>query len=591
MKTTLTILTCLFLYSFLQAQNSVSWIQYTEGISIATDMNNNVYTVNYEYNPGGDIHLTKRNADGVFQWESVYDNTDPVLFESSTWVETDHAGNVIVTGTINSGYSNPVKANSIVMKYDSNGVLLWRNVYETFFDGSYTKKCLVDNNNNIYVLGMGSSSNGFVTKIKKFAPDGTVLWSFFDNAGIGVAFNFKFSRDNKLLIVGRSAFGSVNGFAKIDLDGNHIWSQTGLNSVNIGDAAGDSEGNTYLTTGEYVFNGGTLIKKLDPAGTQTWSNAFPFAGLRIEVGNDNLPVVCGFPNSGSGGAAFLKVDQNGNQIWYNADADGSAYNLLMHAQLKIDAYNNAYLAAGTLFEMAICKINQEGNSIYTLTTPGSYANGFSIGADNNIYVVGGATAKITQTPPPQDKILQLSILLEGLYTGNGSMRKALNTSGNQFPENIADQIQIELHDATNYNTLILSLNNVNLNCDGTATLIIPSQYNANYFLTLKHRNSLEIVSASPVSFASNGISYSFDHSNKAFGSKLKSSADGAWLAYSGDINQDGIINELDIQLVYDQTAQFTTGYSSTDLNGDAVVDAEDLILIDNQFGIVQSATP
>ncbi|MBK7029855.1 MAG: hypothetical protein IPH45_11865 [Bacteroidales bacterium] len=53
MKTTLTILTCLFLYSFLQAQNSVSWIQYTEGISIATDMNNNVYTVNYEYNPGG----------------------------------------------------------------------------------------------------------------------------------------------------------------------------------------------------------------------------------------------------------------------------------------------------------------------------------------------------------------------------------------------------------------------------------------------------------------------------------------------------------------------------------------------------------
>jgi hypothetical protein len=41
------------------------------------------------------------------------------------------------------------------MKYDSAGNLLWRNVYESSFDGSSVKKCLVDASGNIYVLGMG----------------------------------------------------------------------------------------------------------------------------------------------------------------------------------------------------------------------------------------------------------------------------------------------------------------------------------------------------------------------------------------------------------------------------------------------------
>lgn len=591
MKPAIILIISFLISSISIAQNSVAWVQYTGGNSIATDLNNNVYTVNYEYNPGGDIHLTKRNSDGVLQWEVSYDNTDPTKFESSTWVETDHLGNIIVTGTVNSGYSNPVKANSIVMKYDPSGNLLWRHVYETSFDGSYTKKCLVDENNNIYILGMGSGPGGFVTKVKKYNPEGVAQWSYFDNAGIGVALNFKFSRDNKILITARSAFGSVNGFAKIDLNGNNIWSQAGLNSVNIGDVAGDSDGNTYLVTGEYVFNGGTLIKKLNPSGIQQWSYAFPFAGLRIEVGNDNLPVACGYPGSGGGGTAFLKVDQNGTQLWYNADADGSSYNLLMHAQLKTDAYNNAYLAAGTLFEMAICKVNSEGNSVYTITTPGSNASGFSLGNDNQVYVVGGTTAKIMQTPPPQDKTLQLSILMEGLYIGNGLMRKASNQTGYQFPGQVCDQIQVELHSAGNYSVVSYSQSNINLHTDGSASLVIPAQFSGNYYIAIKHRNSLETVSSMPVSFSGNVISYHFDAANKAFGSNLKSHPDGHSLVFSGDINQDGFINETDIQTIENDGGQFLTGYLNTDLNGDALIDASDLIIADNKFGLIQSVTP
>jgi len=74
-----------------------------------------------------------------------------------------------------SGYSNPVEAASIVMKFRPDGVLVWRRVYEGGFDGSSVRKCLVDRYDDVYVLGMGSGPSGRVTKVKKFASDGTVL--------------------------------------------------------------------------------------------------------------------------------------------------------------------------------------------------------------------------------------------------------------------------------------------------------------------------------------------------------------------------------------------------------------------------------
>ena len=396
-KLCMLLFTCIPLY--VMAQGTRAWVKDTAGISIATDSANNVYTVYYEFNPGGDIYLTKRNTDGQFLWQAKFDNTDAGSFESASWVATDRLGNIIVTGTSNSGFSNPVTAASIIMKFDSNGNLLWRHVYETSFDGSYTKKCLVDADNNIYVLGMGSGPSGFVTKVKKFSPDGTALWSYFDNAGIGAPVNFKFTPDKKIVISCRSIFGSVNGYAKIDLSGNNLWSLGGVYSLTIGDAAGDAYGNTYIVHGEFVLNSGSVIKKLSPQGVLIWDKVYSLSAFRVETGSDNCPVICGFPNVGTPGAAFVKTDTAGNVLWTNPDADGKL-GLLLHAQLTMDAYNNIYLGAGTLVQMAICKVNSDGSSAWTTTTRGAYTNAFVLGSDYNVYVTGGgATAKLLQDSP------------------------------------------------------------------------------------------------------------------------------------------------------------------------------------------------
>ncbi len=372
------------------AQATIEWSQPTRGVSIAVDASHNVFTVDYEYNPAGDITLTKRDPNGNLLWNATYNQTDNSKWEKATWVETDSEGNAIVTGTLMSGYSNPVNAASILMKYSPDGVLLWRRVYESSFDGSYTKMCLVDDFNDIYVLGMGSGPTSFVTKVKTFNPAGDSLWSYYDGAGVGAPVYFKFTPDNGIVISCRGIVGSVNGYAKIDLNGNPIWSLGGQMSLTVGDVAGDAFGNSY------VVQAGTTLKKLNSAGTQIWSTTLAFAGSRVEVGTDNQPVMAGFPTTGSAGAAFWKTDTSGATLWSNLDADGPLA-LLLHARLLLDNQNNAYLAAGTLFEMAICKVRSDGTSDWTITSSGSYANSFTFDSNQNVYVIGGYTVKIRQS--------------------------------------------------------------------------------------------------------------------------------------------------------------------------------------------------
>ncbi len=329
---------------------------------------------------------------------------DPTKWEKATWVTTDNDNNILVSGTFMSGYSNPVNAASILMKFSPTGNLLWRQVFESSFDGSYTKKCLVDASNNIYVLGMGSGPAGYVTKIKKFSSTGSALWSYFDADGIGAPINFKFTPDGSIVIACRSIYGSINGYAKIDLNGNKIWSYPGVYSLTVGDASGDLFGNTYLVHGEYVTDPGTVLKKVDQSGNLIWENVYALSGFRVEVGTDDCAVISGYPNQGTPGAAFIKVNESGGLLWTNLDADGPLA-LMLHARMLLDEYNDAYLAAGTLFEMAVCKVNNDGSSAWTQTLPGSYANDIALGNDGySIFVVGLNTARLiwnssTNLPP------------------------------------------------------------------------------------------------------------------------------------------------------------------------------------------------
>jgi hypothetical protein len=91
----------------------------------------------------------------------------------------------------------------------------------------------------------------------------------------------------------------------------------------------------------------------------------------------------------------VKFSTTGGTVWANMDAD-STFSLLAHAQMKMDSQNNIYLAAGTMTQMAVCKVKNTGSSGWTIAIPGSgYAYALDFGSDNSVYVVGGNTAGAT----------------------------------------------------------------------------------------------------------------------------------------------------------------------------------------------------
>ena len=62
----------LFLPAVSIGQVNVAWNEPTGGVSIALDKYNNNYTANWDYNPAGDITLTKRNNSGSLIWQSGF---------------------------------------------------------------------------------------------------------------------------------------------------------------------------------------------------------------------------------------------------------------------------------------------------------------------------------------------------------------------------------------------------------------------------------------------------------------------------------------------------------------------------------------
>lgn len=121
-----------------------------------------------------------------------------------------------------------------------------------------------------------------------------------------------------------------------------------------------------------------------------------------------------------------------------------------------------------------------------------------------------------------------------------------------------------------------------LNSAGNGALTYPNFLDANsYYLVIKHRNSIQTWSAVPQSFINGAINYNFTTAqSQAYGNNLKNIS-GNWCIFSGDVNQDGIVDLSDLSLVAVDSFNFTTGYVLTDVNGDGIVDLSDLALVDN----------
>lgn len=168
-------------------------------------------------------------------------------------------------------------------------------------------------------------------------------------------------------------------------------------------------------------------------------------------------------------------------------------------------------------------------------------------------------------------LFNIKVFPEGFYN---------NTTGNT---NMKDSVKIFLRQSGSPYAIIDSsigvFDSVTFNAE---VYFNPELADGNYYLDIRHRNSIQTWSAVPVSYSfGSQVYYNLTNSkSSAYGSNLKS-AGSNWGIFSGDINQDGVIDLDDLISAYNGSNAFISGYTVQDCNGDSVVDLSDVLIIFN----------
>ncbi|MEO8210428.1 MAG: metallophosphoesterase [bacterium] len=183
---------------------------------------------------------------------------------------------------------------------------------------------------------------------------------------------------------------------------------------------------------------------------------------------------------------------------------------------------------------------------------------------------------------PSQKNLQIKLLTEGFYDpGSNKMQ--------------SDTFKVVLRNSLSPYNIVDSSKGF-ADSTGSCNFKFTGARNATlYYLAVKHRNSIETWSSSAIAFASGTLTYNFTSAaNKAYGNNQKQIdvSPVAFGIYSGDVNQDGIVDITDNELIDNDSYNFATGYVRTDVNGDNIVDVADVAIADNNaFNFVIKLTP
>ncbi len=157
---------------------------------------------------------------------------------------------------------------------------------------------------------------------------------------------------------------------------------------------------------------------------------------------------------------------------------------------------------------------------------------------------------------------------------------------------VTDTVTIQLRNSTAPYAIVDQAREV-YNINGFATYEFYTAPAGSYYVVIKHRNGLETWSSAPVAMLAGG-NYNYDFTtsaSQAFGNNTVLKA-GLYCIYSGDVNQDGVIDITDEGLIDNAALNFASGYIATDVNGDGVADLTDLGITDNNsYNLVVVARP
>jgi hypothetical protein len=419
------------------------------------------------------------------------------------------------------------------------------------------------------------------------------------------------------ILVNPSAGSAVefNGTAPQTLDGSTAVPFTFSNLV-VNNNAGITLANTTSVTGNLALSAGLVTlgtSDLTLGATSAITGSPSAAAMVVATSSGELRKIF----TGTGSFTFPVGDNNGTADYSPVTLDFLSGTFAPGAYAGISLANTAYTdpLINTSYLQRYWNVSQSGITSFSCNAAFNYLVSDVVGTEADITAI-----RINPTPAvfydPANttlhqltasnlssfgtftgtlgfRTLSLKLYLEGLYIGAGTMSQASDGTGPHFGPGIADVLGLDLHNATTYSVIDYSLNDLQLHTDGTVTVPVPANYSGSYYLAVRHRNSIETVSGTPVSLGTTAVNYDFSTAaSQAYMDNMIQMTDGKWAFYGGDENADGSVDVLDLIDIENDAFIANTGYISTDVNGDGVVDALDLILVgNNAFNAVSAKTP
>jgi len=618
MEKVIMVLSVLFLMNNAVSQVTQEWSARYNGpgnlgdgaSKLAVDGSGNVYVTGYSMGSGTDEDYSTRkyNSSGGQLWTSRYNGTGNSVDRAYS-IAVDGSGNVYVTGLSRSGITANTEDYATI-KYNSSGIQLWATRYNGSLNSNDAAYALaLDNSGNVYITGSSSGSGGsgrdYVTI--KYNSSGVEQWvQRYNGPGnsIDEAYRIAVSDSGNVYVTGYSRSGSGAGSEdcttiKYNSTGAQQWVQrfnNGANDLGLAVAV-DASGNVYVAG--FAWNGFSsldyLTLKYNASGIQQWSKVEVQSGIGViyslAIDGPGNVFVTGFSwDEGSGFDDYLTIKYNSSGVYqwgtkYNGPSNGAdtAYSL------ALDGSGNVYVTgsssgSGTGTDYATVKYNSSGVQQWA-----ERYNGTGNGADaavslavdswDYVYITGvsagsgsGAdyeTIKYSQTGSMQT--LNLAAFIEGFY----------NPVSNSM---VSDTVTAYLRNATSpYNKIDSA--KVKLNSSGAGVFNFSNAMSStNYYLVIRHRNSIETWSNSVVAFSSGLLTYDFSTSaNKAYGNNQKQidTSPIRFSIYNGNFDQNSFINLADVLGVYNAASSFVTGYKVSDMNGDNLTDLSDLIITSN----------
>ena len=188
-------------------------------------------------------------------------------------------------------------------------------------------------------------------------------------------------------------------------------------------------------------------------------------------------------------------------------------------------------------------------------------------------------------------LAKAKVFLEGPYQSGSSMTTSLKAGGyipttspysdsrfvDPIPADIVDWVFVELRStptgsAVSSRSFFLKSNGSIVDEDGTTTdLEMLGVSDGNYYIVVKHRNHLAVMSASAQSLNSTSATlYDFTTgTDKYYGSDAKLLETGVYGMYAGDTNGSGIITNADRESIYANLN--SSGYSVADVNCSGII--------------------